>query len=71
MAQLDHVDLGPGTLGTNDMIIQGHKIIKSRNQNIFLIFNPIRPGLFSRSPGPRESSEAPIPKIKVNIKQLK
>ena len=29
--------------------------------------NPIRPGLFSRSPGPRGGSEAQTPKIKVNI----
>ena len=30
-------------------------------------FNPIRPDLFSRSPGPRGGSEARMPKIKVNI----
>ena len=40
------------------------------------IFNPIRLGLFSRSPGPRgvgggRGSEAQTPKIKVNINQLK
>ena len=34
-------------------------------------FNPIRPGLFSRSPGPGRGSEAQMPKIKVNINQLK
>ena len=35
--------------------------------------NPIRPGLFSRSPGPGGGggSEAQMPKIKVNINQLK
>ena len=33
--------------------------------------NPIRPGLFSRSPGPRGGSEARMPKIKVNINWLK
>ena len=33
--------------------------------------NPIRPGLFSRSPGPGGSSEAQMPKIKVNVNQLK
>ena len=36
--------------------------------------NPIRPGLFSRSPGPGgggRGSEARMPKIKVNIKRLK
>ena len=32
--------------------------------------NPIRPGLFSRSPGPRGGSEARMPKIKVNINWL-
>ena len=32
--------------------------------------NPIRPGLFSRSPGPG-GSEAQMPKIEVNINQLK
>ena len=31
--------------------------------------NHIRPGLFSRSPGP-EGSEARMPKIKVNINQI-
>ena len=34
------------------------------------LLNPIRPGLFSRSPGPG-GSEAQMPKIKVNINQLK
>ena len=33
--------------------------------------NPIRPCLFSRSPGPGGGSEAQIPKIEVNINQLK
>ena len=33
--------------------------------------NPIRPGLFSRSPGPGGGSEAQMPKIEVNINQLK
>ena len=33
-------------------------------------FNPIRPGLSSRSPGP-EGSEAQMPKIKVTINRLK
>ena len=36
--------------------------------------NPIRPGLFSRSPGPIEGgggSEAQMPKIKVNINRFK
>ena len=37
------------------------------------LFNPIRPGLFSRSPGPGRGggSEAQMPKIKVNINRLK
>ena len=34
-------------------------------------FNPIRPGLFSCSPGPGGGSEAQMAKIKVNINQLK
>ena len=34
------------------------------------VFNPIRPGFFSRSPGPGRS-DARMPKIKVNISQLK
>ena len=34
-------------------------------------FNPIMPGLFSRSPGPGGGSEAWMPKIKVNINWLK
>ena len=34
-------------------------------------FNPIRPGLFSRSLGPGGGSEAQMPKIEVNINQLK
>ena len=33
--------------------------------------NPIRPGLFSRSLGPRGGSEAWMPKIKVNNNWLK
>ena len=33
-------------------------------------FNPIRPGLFSHSPGPG-GSKAQMPKIEVNIHQLK
>ena len=33
--------------------------------------NPIRPGLFSHSPGPRGGSEARMPNIKVNINGLK
>ena len=33
------------------------------------IINPIRPGLFSRLPGPGGGSEAQMPKIKVNINQ--
>ena len=33
--------------------------------------NSIRPSLFSRSPGPGGGSEAQMPKIKVNINQLK
>ena len=37
-----------------------------------LKFDPIRPGLFSRSPGPRGGgSEARMQKIKVNINRLK
>ena len=44
--------------------------------DLFLQLNPIRPGLFSLSPGPEEGeggggSEAQMPKIKVNINQLK
>ena len=45
---------------------------------MLLAINPIRSGLFSRSPGPREKgggggggSEARMPKIKVNINWLK
>ena len=33
-------------------------------------FNPIRPSLFSCSPGPRGGSEAQIPKTKVNINRF-
>ena len=36
-----------------------------------IYLNHIRPGLFSRSPGPRGGSEAQMPNIKVNINQLK
>ena len=38
---------------------------------LVLIFNPIRPGLFSHSPGSFICSEARMPKIKVNINGLK
>ena len=47
--------------------------VKLRNLSAscgFYQLNPIRPGLFSRSPGPG-GSEAQMPKIKVNINQLK
>ena len=39
--------------------------------NYRVTLNPIRPGLFSRSPGPGGGSEARMAKIKVNINLLK
>ena len=32
--------------------------------------NPIEPGLFLHLPGPKGNSEAPMPKIKVDVNQL-
>ena len=40
-------------------------------RDLSIILNSIRPGLFSRSPGPRGGSEAQILNVKVNINQLK
>ena len=48
-----------------------HSFRGSTVQELDLFINPIRPGLFSRSPGPGEGSEAQMPKIGVNINQLK
>ena len=45
--------------------------VKEIQAKALKLFNPIRPGLFSRSPGPGGGSEAQMPKIKVNINQLK
>ena len=45
------------------------KVLNITNLKIPYV-NPIRPGLFSRSPGPRGGSEARMPKIKVNINRL-
>ena len=45
---------------------QYENALKMRSGDFWPAFNPIRPGLFSRSPGPG-GSKARMPKIKVNI----
>ena len=46
-------------------------VISNLKPKRIYFLNPIRPGLFSRSPGPRGGAEARMPKIKVDINQLK
>ena len=58
------------TSGAEDGKFQDQLKKVSENCITCIKFNPIRPGLFSRSPGPG-GSEAQMPKIKVNINQLK
>ena len=56
----------------NLMFITSSKILTLLIETVtWGILNPIGPGLFSRSPGPRGASEARMPEIKVNINRLK